>query len=803
MYLEKNNMMGNKDIIYLASLLAGIRRTFFLTCNKEEFDKKSAMEKWIHDILLKFNMILDSNLLNILCEANDLAFGKSLHEADIFKSEPEQLKELSLHSILENIGCERKSNNWFLPTIPLSLNDDYFPKKEKKNVNLSSLWVELFDELQSIETDSIHTFNESVLAILYRYITNIAYDQEADNDISLYDQIKFRSALALSLYEYDKQEQANSCNPFILIGADFSGIQKYIYQIISKNAGKNLKGRSYYLKLISDSIVRFIIRKLDIYRGNIVYNSGGGFFIIAPNTKQIVGNLADSISQIEKNLYEKHATTLFVAIDYVTVNKETLLHLNGSNLGDTWKLLYDKRDRKKRCRFHNLLADNFNLFFSPSQKGALAHRDAITGEEIIGKEYKLEDTPSNNNNETSNQIQYLSESSYEQIQLGRVLRETDYMLITEKQLSLSNHSFHIEPLSLGFHYYFLSDSQLKESINNQNLEMGKNTLIAINDLQLFKAQSWSRKMGITVDLSFYGGNDYPKNERNEILTFDKLAEGNELNRLGVLRMDVDNLGMIFQKGIPPQDITLPKMAALSRYFDYFFSGYLNTIWKKIAPNKTFIIYSGGDDLFIIGRWDKTIELAQQIREDFKAFCCQNKSISISGGIAIISNKYPIMRGAADSAIQEDCAKEHQIQENGHNLSKNAISFFEMPLNWEYEFPAVLALKRQIVEARKKDILPSSFISKILRHWENAQIQNHKITAMKTYWMLSYDLIRFNKRYKTQFEKENLHFTEQLLKDVYNGQHMKTLNEMPIVTDYHPLELWAFAARWAELDKRTN
>jgi CRISPR-associated protein Csm1 len=30
-----------------------------------------------------------------------------------------------------------------------------------------------------------------------------------------------------------------------------------------------------------------------------------------------------------------------------------------------------------------------------------------------------------------------------------------------------------------------------------------------------------------------------------------------------------------------------------------------------------------------------------------------------------------------------------------------------------------------------------------------------------------------------------------------------LNGQFIVTDYHPLELWAFAARWAELEMRTN
>ena len=37
----------------------------------------------------------------------------------------------------------------------------------------------------------------------------------------------------------------------LLVGGDFSGIQKYIYKIASKHAGRSLKGRSFYLHLLS------------------------------------------------------------------------------------------------------------------------------------------------------------------------------------------------------------------------------------------------------------------------------------------------------------------------------------------------------------------------------------------------------------------------------------------------------------------------------------------------------------------------------------------------------------------------
>ena len=104
-------------------------------------------------------------------------------------------------------------------------------------------------------------------------------------------------------------------------------------------------------------------------------------------------------------------------------------------------------------------------------------------------------------------------------------------------------------------------------------------------------------------LSFYGGNHFDGS------TFDEFCrdEGeSSFRRLGVLRMDVDNLGYIFQKGMLPERTTLSRYAALSRSFDYFFSGYLNTIQQETAPHTSFIIYSGGDDLFIIAAWNDAI-----------------------------------------------------------------------------------------------------------------------------------------------------------------------------------------------------
>lgn len=236
------------------------------------------------------------------------------------------------------------------------------------------------------------------------------------------------------------------------------------------------------------------------------------------------------------------------------------------------------------------------------------------------------------------------------------------------------------------------------------------------------------------------------------------------------------------------------MAALSRSFDYFFSGYLNTIWREFAPEQTFIIYSGGDDLLIVGSWDKIIELAKKIRDDFEEYTCRNTAFSVSGGVAIISPKFPIMKGADLSGNEEQNAKFHNTPSDG----KNSISFLGTPLNWNTEFPIVEKLKDILVKLLLNNHLPKSFLSKVLSHCENANIQHHSITNIKTYWMIAYDLSRFKDRNASPETKQLI---ERCINEICNNSGQ--LYGQTINSHYHTLELWAFACRWAELEYRTK
>lgn len=85
-----------------------------------------------------------------------------------------------------------------------------------------------------------------------------------------------------------------------------------------------------------------------------------------------------------------------------------------------------------------------------------------------------------------------------------------------------------------------------------------------------------------------------------------------------------------------------------------------------TPRKVTIVYSGGDDLFIVGAWNEVLEAAVDIRNVFERLT--DGALTFSAGFCIFEPKYPVSRMAEITASLESRAK--SIDKN-----KNAISLF--------------------------------------------------------------------------------------------------------------------------------
>lgn len=767
-------MKNLTEYIYLSALINNIESIFPLSetnnimviYNKMKESFSDEEKNYCSEIIRQANIYsLGTENINS-CELNENMFMSCISEY-----------------IKKNIKAWDEASSYNIPLIGMELNSSCFPVKADENIpsDINKIKKEFIFDADKINPSNPHIACESLLNLLFKYAHFIPYPQKSFKDISLYDHCRISAALAVSLHLYNVAPEKRK-EPFILIGGDFSGIQNYIYQIVSKYAGKNLKGRSFYLRILSDSIVRLILKELGLFQTNIIYNSGGSFYIIAPNTSQCTERLSNAINFIERKLYDAHKTILYSAVDYVELSIDELMHKNGKSLTSAWVNIFKKRELKKNAKFAEMIKANYNQFFEAFNFGGENYRDSITGEEIAKDElyYNVED------------IGTLKATTYSQIEIGKALKTTDNIIVSSKPIKELENEIQINPCELGYYYYFVKKSVINKAAVSLCMPDNEVTIITLNGYADKCNFIPDTTLGCIYSLEFYGGNSF------SYQTFSDLCDkGNEnaFERLGVLRMDVDNLGSLFQQGMCQEKAILARYASFSRSFDYFFSGYLNAIQQDIAPYSSFIIYSGGDDIFIVGSWDDTIRIAERIREDFRKYTCDNPAFSISGGIAIIAHKYPIMKGAEESATEEENAKNHKC--NGH--SKNSISFLNTPLNWDYEYPAVKKLKDKIVKLTKDNELPKSFISKILMHHLNTEIQEHDIKTYKTYWMLTYDLSRMVERTTTTSVKMLI---ENCKSEICSNDRTR-LNGEEIMTDYHPLELWALSARWAELEIRTN
>ena len=131
----------------------------------------------------------------------------------------------------------------------------------------------------------------------------------AKPDVSLYDHSKAVAALAVALWRYhhDRGDDAKQATvnmrermdwneeKLILIQGDFFGIQNFIFAQggdSTKKAAKLLRGRSFYVSLITECAALAVLEALNLPTTSQIINAAGKFLIVAPNTEETIVALA-------------------------------------------------------------------------------------------------------------------------------------------------------------------------------------------------------------------------------------------------------------------------------------------------------------------------------------------------------------------------------------------------------------------------------------------------------------------------------------------------------------------------------
>ncbi len=724
----------------------------------------------------------------------------------------ERYKKIPLYSIFNCINANKFNNAFKLGSLGIDGKNFQFPNKIESNLNANDkfsynqLWKKFFAEFDDLPSDSVNGFTESLLYLLKKYTWAIPSNTMDMANVSLYEHFKTTAAFADCIYSYYNQHEIDfdwnnndkrltmnkGVHPVLLVGCDISGIQKFIYNISSSKAAQSLKGRSFYLQLLIDSIIQKIITHQHIQAtiGHVIYSSGGVFYMLLPNNGEVLSALAEIKSEIEKELWKQHKGKIFVnltSVPFAFLTKERIIDYEGNtdqtaNLGGLWKKLAEELLKQKNQKFKSLLIDSFDEFFCPENEKLTTGGDvkvcAVTGEELA---ISLQ-------NKIKNSEYFVSKDVIDQIGLGSALKDADF-LITYKdpndESKYLNNSSCAQMEVVGIENYLFDQRELtKDHADFRRITSADVSRVKkFNNTNFLDAKLKGQK--VSYGFQFYGGNKQAMHH-NKSKTFEELTQiipgdSSTETYLGILRMDVDNLGNIFINGLPEKQRTFASYATLSFQLDLFFSGYLNTIREKYKDWIN-ILYSGGDDVFAIGRWKEIIEFSADIRTAFGKFVGRN-DISISGGIAIVNNKFPIAKAAELAGEAEKSSKKHK--------DKNAITFLGETVSWDKEFETVLIYKNSFVDLIQNHNMSRSILHKLMQLASIQKYNNKMILENNTFkpdlsykWNTVYYLKRFRDRYKSD---SNLTL------------FIKNL-EISLFADHgRNYELVSLAARWAELD----
>jgi CRISPR-associated protein Csm1 len=167
---------------------------------------------------------------------------------------------------------------------------------------------------------------------------------------------------------------------------------------------------------------------------------------------------------------------------------------------------------------------------------------------------------------------------------------------------------------------------------------------------------------------------------------------------------------------------------------YFFSGYLASFISNHTEykEKIYTVFSGGDDVCVLGPWDAVMRFALDFRKELATWTNNNPSITLSGGIALASPRLPV-RNIAEEA--EAALEEAKGRKNNDNTIKDGISVFGVTVGWD-EYEKSLEDAKKMLKYLDENKVSSAVIYKMIDFANRAgSVKNGNLRDML--WMSNY------------------------------------------------------------------
>lgn len=553
-------------------------------------------------------------------------------------------------------------------------------------------------------------------------------------EVSLYDHSRTVAALAAALWRYhherddtgedackrlaDRSRADWDTDKLLLIQGDLFGIQEFIFATggeTQRRAAKLLRGRSFYISLLTECAALRILDALALPSTSQVINAAGKFLIVAPNTERTRSRLAEVEREFDRWFLE-HAwgqSGIGLAFRPACCNDFVTRDRGDQPFRELMRRLFDDLQTAKTRRMdlcgEKPPAPIFTHFldrFSAKMGVCSIDGRSPASEPLEGAEGR-----------------YACSLANDQIRIGGLLTRHSRVLISTQSLGDA-----LRVPVFGYHIQFTGDEDQSGRFGRVaaagNLRRAWDfDLPEDGAMPLFRG--YARRY-INAFVPVFGvPNDWER-QRYDRLNEDERCDGHavSIKTLGeiacddlhldpegrtegtealiTLKGDVDDLGRLFERGLEAP--TFAKMAGLSRQLNAFFAIWLPWVCRERFPS-TYTVFAGGDDFYLIGPWRRTIALAAEMREQFARFVAANPQIHFSAGLVLTKAGLPIRQMGHLAEAQLEAAKGY-VRDDGK--VKNAVSCFGHTVSWD-DFTELAGIAQSLDVMRAELALSTGYL----------------------------------------------------------------------------------------------
>jgi len=160
----------------------------------------------------------------------------------------------------------------------------------------------------------------------------------------------------------------------------------------------------------------------------------------------------------------------------------------------------------------------------------------------------------------------------------------------------------------------------------------------------------------------------------------------------------------------------------------FFSFSLRQMIEQTFPN-TYVAYSGGDDVMLIGPWEETIQLSAYMQQALISFTAGNPAFTISTGIGVYHHRAPIAHTSRET---------EELLASAKAGGRNRLALFDAILAWT-EYPQMHDWSEWLADEH----VSKAFLYRLLGYQRQAvrYFEKHEVIALMFRPHLAYDISR--------------------------------------------------------------